>query len=117
MEAAASRQSKLRLFFATKGGAFNGMIRDNLRELPAEMLNLSMSLTDMFTYRPTFEAFQTKFPDKEIKRDFFKIDTTMQRTLFTPFPLLSQLEEGAQGHYKEQVTMLQESKDEKCFKL
>ena len=62
--------NKLAYFLATKSGAINGMIQENLREIPVENLNVSLNFTDILGSRKVLESFKTQFPSKNVKEDF-----------------------------------------------
>lgn len=66
-------ERKLVYFLSTKAGAVNGMIPHNLREIPAENLNLSLNFVDMLQSKKVLESFKKKFADKDVKYDFLML--------------------------------------------
>ena len=57
----------------------------------------------MYQSKKVLHNFKSQFPEKDVKRDFFKIDTTQQQTVLTPFQIQEHLTPGVQGFYKEQL--------------
>ena len=50
---------KIAYYLSTKSGAINGMIAENLREIPTENLNVSLNFVDIFNSRKVLQAFKT----------------------------------------------------------
>ena len=50
-------ERKLVYFLSSKGGAANGMIPENLREIPTKNLNLSLNFVDMIQSKKVLESF------------------------------------------------------------
>ena len=86
------------LFFTSKMGCLNGMLRLNL----PRQLNLTMTFSDIVSSQRMYDAFRTQYPEKDIKRDLLKIEEC--QTIITPFDLNYKLDKCAKsGNYTEQL--------------
>ena len=48
MQKATNHPNKIRYFLSTRAGAINGMLPENLREIPTENLNISTNFVEMY---------------------------------------------------------------------
>ena len=77
-------------FFASNSGAINGMIHENLRELKAQDLNISINFVDMFKMKKLIYNFKEKCENLNFISDFLKIQKE-QETLLTSYPIIEHI--------------------------
>jgi hypothetical protein len=64
---------KSKYFIATQYGAINGMIKDNVN-IGVDEFGLSYNFVEMYKQKKVLQNFKKQFPEKSIRKDFFKQD-------------------------------------------
>lgn len=85
------------------------MIKENLREVGIN--GASLAFSEMYQMKKVVDNYANKYPDSDIKKDFFKLDA---QVIMPSFPPISHLKTGAQtGNFKEQFWLTDPDKKTK----